>query len=308
MQKVILGLFILLTTVLIPISAQVCDLDFEDWETATNANPPSGWQRINSYVGTTAGNAYSGSKFAGMNTLDDQWIIEPLTCPGEVCFYWRASGASSNYDVNIDWSIDNGANWTNAHNISLNGSGSPTTYAQLCVDLPEASFSAPFEDVLIRFHHSRRVSGSFYFDDVCVNAGTCNVTPTQLTFSNLQAGCLAKETPFSVWVCATDSGENIDDTFAGSINVSGSGLSGTTTQTAVSGCAQFTDLELSASGNFTLSASAGTLSGSSSPITIEEQCAGTSNLKVVAYNLLNFPNGRDDCGASNTVIPRVGIL
>ncbi len=303
MQKRLLGLFLLLTSFLIPISAQVCDLDFEDWETATNANPPTGWQRIDSYVGTGATNAYSGNTFAGMNTLDDQWIVKPLTCPGEICFYWRASGTSSNYDVTIDWSIDNGTSWTNAETISLTGSGSPTTYAQLCVDLPEASFPAPFEDVLIRFYHSRRSSGSFYFDDVCVSAGTCDITATQLTFNDLQAGCLAQNTPFSVSVCATDASENIDNTFTGSISVSGNGLSGTTTQTAVNGCAQFTDLELNTAGDFTLMASDGTLYGSSTPITIADQCAAMSNLKVVAYNLLNFPNGRDDCGASNTVIP-----
>jgi len=303
MQKILLGLFLLLTINLSSISAQSCDLDFEDWETASNANPPAGWQRINSYVGTTASNAYSGSTFAGMNTLDDQWIVEPLTCPGEICFYWRASGASSNYDVAIDWSTDNGDTWTNAHTIILTGSGSPTTYSQLCVDLPESLFPAPFEGVLIRFHHERRSSGSFYFDDICVSAGTCNVNPTQLTFSNLQAGCLAKNTPFSISVCATDSGENIDETFAGAITVSGSGLSGTTSLTAVNGCAQFTDLALNAAGSFTLSASDGSLIGNSNSITIEDQCATTSNLTVVAYNLLNFPNGRDDCGASNTVIP-----
>jgi len=303
MQKLLLLFLFLLATTFSITFAQTCDLDFEDWENATNANPPTGWQRIDSYVGTAAGNSYSGSKFAGMNTLDDQWVVEPLTCPGEICFYWRASGGSSNYDVDIDWSTDNGTTWTTAHTIALTGSGSPTTYAQECVDLPEASYNAPFTGILVRFNMSRRVGGSFYFDDVCMSSGVCTVVPTQLTFTNLQGGCLQKNTPFSMTICATDAGENIDNTYSFAITVADANLSGMTTQTAINGCVQFTDLQISTAGNYTLSATSGGLSGMSNSITIEDLCPLTSSLKVVAYNLLNFPNGRDDCGTSNTVVP-----
>jgi len=288
------------------LSAQTCNLDFEDFEMATNLNPPAGWVRDGSYIGDISAN--SGTKHAGFNTEGDILIIEPLTCPGEISFFWRASGASSaNYDIDIDWSTDDGTTWTTAHTISLDGNNSPTTYSQTIVDLPEQLFPAPFENVLVRFHQSRRAGGSFYLDDVCMTEGICIVTPTQLTFNNLQAGCLQKNTPFSITVCATNAGGNVDDTFTENIDLmlnSGSGiLAGTTTQTAAAGCAVFNNITLSEADIFTLNAAATSLTGTSGNIEITDDCSLMENLKVMTYNLLNFPNGRDDCGASNTVIP-----
>jgi len=296
-------LFCLTFTLAIPqLQAQVCDLDFEDWESATNANPPTGWQRIDSYVGSASGSAYNGSKYGGMNTLGDQWVVEPLTCPGEICFWWRSSGLTSNFDVDIDWSVDNGGAWTTAHTISIDGTTDNRTYTQLCVDLPENLYTAPFEGVLIRFHHSRRVTGSFYFDDVCINGGTCTVAPTQLTFSGLQAGCIADATPFSYTVCATDASGYVDDTYAQSVSLSGSNLSGTLTKTAVNGCAQFTDLVFSAAGNYVINATSNSLAGVAPSLDVVDDCPTTETLKVMSYNLLNFPDGRNDCGA-NILVP-----
>ena len=287
------------------INAQPCNLDFEDFETATNANPPTGWVRDESYIATFA--PYAGTTHAGFNDLGDILIVEPLTCPGEISFYWRASGASSDYDMDIDWSVDNGMNWTTAHTISLNGSGSPTSYSQTTVDLPEAMFSPPFEGVLIRFHQSRRNGGSFYLDDVCVTEGTCIVTPTKLTFSGLQSGCLQKNTPFAITVCGTDANGYIDNTFAESININlntGSGsLIGTTSKMPTNGCAVFDDLTLSSAGNYTLGATSTSFTGISSSFEITDVCPLTDTLKVMTYNLLNFPNGRNDCGGGNMVIP-----
>lgn len=298
------SLYFCLTT----LTAQMCpidNLDFEDFETATNANPPAGWVRDESYIGTIAAN--SGTKHAGFNDLGDILIVEPLTCPGEISFFWRASGASSDYDIDIDWSTDGGTTWTTAQTIALDGNGSPTTYMQMTVDLPEAMFPAPFEGVLIRFHQSRRVGGSFYLDDVCVTKGTCVVTPTQLNFSNLQSGCLQENTPFFLSVCATDTDGNIDDTFIDDISLNlgtGSGtLAGTTTQIAVDGCATFPDLTLSAADIYTLNAASTSFAGVSENIEIIDLCPLTETLKVMTYNLLNFPDGRDDCGSENTVIP-----
>lgn len=294
---------LIFTTTINFVAAQTCDLIFEDWENATNANPPAGWQRIDSYVRTLGNSAYSGDTFAGMNTTGDQWIVKPLTCPGEICFYWRASGASSNYDIDIDWSIDNGTNWTTAHTITLNGSNSPLTYTQLCVDIPEELFPAPATDVLIRFHQSRRSSGSFYLEDVCVNSGTCVVTPTRLTFRDLQVGCIPSSTPFSINVCATNVDGYVDNTFTGTLTVSGTHLQGTLSQSAVNGCASFSDLQFSTAGDYTLSATGEGLTGDSDIVSVLTQCPTTSNIKVMAYNLLNFPNGRDDCGSDNIVVP-----
>ncbi len=286
------------------IHGQTCNLDFEDFEGTSNLNPPTGWQRINSYIGTSV--PFSGTTHAGFNTLGDIMIVEPLDCPGEICFYWRASGASSDYDIDIDYSEDGGTTWNTVHTISLNGSGSPTTYSQLCVDLPEASYAAPFTGILIRFHQSRRNTGTFYLDDVCVTEGTCVVNATELRFQAFQPSCIQTGTPFIGQVCATDVDGNIDETYTGSITLSkfsGSGaLSGTLTQNAVLGCATFNDLQLSAADFYELTADDGTWNTTSNSFEVKATCPTTDTLRVMSYNLLNFSDGRDDCGA-NTVVP-----
>ncbi len=287
-----------------PMFSQSCSLDSEGFEGTSNASPPAGWQRINSYIDAAFPN--SGTTHAGFNTLGDILIVESLTCPGQICFFWRASGATSNYDIDIDWSTDGGTTWNNAHKISLNGAGSPTTYQQTCVDLPENFFPAPFTAVLIRFNQSRRVSGSFYLDDVCIDAGTCSVTPSEMRIS-LPLACIQTGLPFSVEVCATDALGNISSAYNGNITLShnaGAGsISGTLSGTAVNGCFQFNNLSLNTVDNVhQLSATDGSISGTSSVFSALAQCPTVDTLRVMSYNLLNFPGGRDDCG-TNTVIP-----
>ncbi|MCP4442270.1 MAG: hypothetical protein GY810_25460 [Aureispira sp.] len=292
--------------ILLPILsyAQTCDLDLENFETSTNLNAPAGWQRLNSYFGNIA--PYSGTVHTGFNTLGDQLIVEPLNCPGEICFYWRASGTTSNYDIDIDWSDDNGLTWNTAQTINLNGSSTPTTYSQICVDLPENLYNPPFSDILIRFHQSRRVSGSFYLDDVCISSGTCSLVPTELRVSSLTGNCIPINTPFSLQVCATDNNGYIDPSYTGNITLSkilGTGtLGGTLIQNAVNGCTEFNDLTLSQAGSYDIQATTGTLNGLLTNFEIREQCPSLDTLRVMSYNLLNFPNGRNDCG-TNTVIP-----
>lgn len=281
--------------------AQSCDLDTEDFESGAT---PLAWQNTGVYIGTN--NPYQGTYFAGFNTAGDQLIVEPLDCPGEICFYWRASGFSSDYDVDIDWSDDNGATWNTVQTISLNGSGSPTTYSQTCVDLPENLYAPPFEGILIRFHQSRRNGGSFYLDDVCVSLGICSLTPTELQFSDLSANCISANVPFSLEVCATDASGFSDPSYNGIISLSKSSgvgiLGGTLSQTAVNGCATFNDLSLSQAGFYDLAATDGSLVGSFTNLEVLDQCPLTDTIRAMAYNLLNFPNGRDDCG-TNTVVP-----
>lgn len=223
------------------LNAQLCSLGFEDFEGTSNSNPPTGWQRINSYIGNSF--PYSGTTHAGFNTTGDQLILAPLYCPGELCFYWRASGFSSDYDMDIDYSIDNGLNWITVQTISLNGSGSPTSYAARCVDLPEANFPAPFSGVLIRFHQSRRNSGSFYLDDVCLQGGACVVQATTVQIQAIQPACLQVNTPFSVQVCATDASGNIDLSYQGTLQLNTlagpSILNGTSTLLAQQGCVHY---------------------------------------------------------------------
>ena len=286
------------------LNAQLCSLGFEDFEGTSNSNPPTGWQRINSYIGNSF--PYSGTTHAGFNTTGDQLILAPLYCPGELCFYWRASGFSSDYDMDIDYSIDNGLNWITVQTISLNGSGSPTSYAARCVDLPEANFPAPFSGVLIRFHQSRRNSGSFYLDDVCLQGGACVVQATTVQIQAIQPACLQVNTPFSVQVCATDASGNIDLSYQGTLQLNTlagpSNLNGTRTLLAQQGCADFQNLSYNSAGLYSLNASDSNWSSSTVNKEVLSNCPRVSQLRIMSYNLLNFPNGRNDCG-SNTVVP-----
>jgi hypothetical protein len=302
-MRILLLLFFILS-IFGSLKAQSCNLDAEGFEGSSNLSPPAGWQIVNSYIGNT--NPNTGTQHAGFNTLGDILIVEPLTCPGQICFFWRASGTTSNFDIDVDWSSDNGLSWNNAHKIVLGGSGSPTAYQQTCVNLPENLYPAPFSGILIRFHQSRRVSGSFYLDDVCVDAGNCSVSPTQLRFT-LPTACIETTSTFSIQVCATDNSGNVATAYNGSISLSylqGPGiLSGTLSQNAVSGCATFNGLRISNSGStHQLSATDGVLNGNSTVFDVLSLCPTKDTIRVMSYNLLNFPNGRDDCG-TNLVIP-----
>ena len=288
------------------LKSQSCDIDFEDFEGTSNTNPPTGWQRINSYIGTTV--PYSGTTHAGFNTDEDIFIIEPVDCPSQICFYWRTSGTSSSFDINIDWSDDNEATWNTVRTIRVQDTLNRTTYRQTCVDLPMASFN-PSTDIKIRFRQYNRTGGTWYLDDVCISSGGA----TQLSFTNQPAGCSLINTDFSTIVCAVDDCGNIDNTYISNITLSkntGSGtLSGTLTQTAVSGCATFSDLEVDAADSYTLVSSDGSLiNDTTSSIEFKSTCPTVDTLTVVSYNLLNFPDGRDDCGTNTTITNRVDTL
>ena len=100
----LLSLFLLLAHS--SVQAQTCDLINEQFDSGT---PPAGWVQNGNYFGTTF--PFSGTTFAGFNTLNDQLTLAAVDCPGQICFYWRASGSSSNWDVDVEWSDDSGANW-----------------------------------------------------------------------------------------------------------------------------------------------------------------------------------------------------
>ena len=303
MFKVLVSLFLLFFNTVI-LFGQSCNLLTEGFEGATNAVPPSGWQLNGSYIGTI--NPNTGTTHAGFNTLGDELIVRPLTCPGQICFSWRASGTTSNFDVDVEWSQDGGLNWNKEYSISLTGASSPTTYAQACVDLPEQLYQAPFQNILIRFVQSRRVGGSLYLDDICISSGSCTVTPTRFDVQ-LPAACIQTGSPFSVYVCATDSAGNQSNQYNGAISLShpsGSGtLTGTLTQTASGGCALFNNLVLTNSDSLhQLFASGTNLSGTSNIFSTFNVCNSLDTIRVMSYNLLNFPYGRNDCG-TNIVVP-----
>jgi hypothetical protein len=272
----------------------------EGFETSTALNEPTGWKwqgvDVDQNITTMPFSpARTGVKRMGFNLISENAIVKVLYCPGTINFWWRASGASSNFKVDIEYSFDK-ISWTVVDNLTATGSGSPTSYIQKNIVLPNSNFIAPF-NTYIRFNMSARVSGTFYMDDLCISKGTCTVVPTQLRFFEVPTNCISSNRAFGLKVCATDNNGFIDSTYSSPIIVSlatGTGLlSGTTNITAVNGCATYNDLKYSTTAPLSLAANSGLLVSTNNPIGLDivAKCPNVDTLKLVTYNLLNFPEG-----------------
>lgn len=268
---------------------------FQDFEGYSVSNPPPGWITKNvDYDAFGTFLAYSGTKRLGMNDVNDSIITPLVSCPNQINFYWRASGASSSWVVQIQYSTDL-ANWTTIDNITTTGSGSPITYQLKTIAFPNNILTPPF-GVYIRWNMTSRVSGTFYLDDVCMLQGVCHAVATQLRFTQYTSNCVPSGIPFSAQVCATDNNGFTDTTFTNTITLSTSSpgtLGGTLSVNAVAGCATFNNVTYSSVSPLSITAQSGSFT-SPVPLTglnIQTTCPNVDTLKVVTYNLLNFPLG-----------------
>ncbi len=271
----------------------------ENFEAATAANPPTGWD--------TPGVDYAASTFndnrkcMGINTVNsiatpEYAITKLLFCPGPVSFVWRSSGTTSAFIINIDYSFDK-VNWTTAGTLNSNVANR-TTFQSFTVNMPNANFIAPFKTYIRWVMASRTsTSGTFYMDDLCIGKGTCSVVPTQVRFFDNPTQCIGSNVPFNLKVCATDNNGYIDSTYAGTVNLNltaGTGtLSGSTSAVASQGCAVFSAVKFSGIAPLTIAASSGALNSTNnvSTLDIKTKCPNVDTLKLVTYNLLNFPLG-----------------
>ena len=275
--------------------AQSCDLLDFGFEGYTTASPPPGWVTDGIYI--NGGSAHGGARKAGFNSRDDALVSPELACADQVCFYWRASSAGARYDLQLAWKDSVHTNWQLLHTISLDGTASPVTYTQTCVDLPELLFADG--KARLRWLLSYRSGGTLYLDDICVSAGTCTVAPTRLTFTATPRRCLPPGVPFGVDVCATDTLGFVDQSFGAPISLTNEpDLQGTTTLSPTKGCARFSGLRMDFAKTFTLQAQGGGLHGTAPTLETRTDCPSSTELRVMAYNLLNFPNGKS-CGTSN---------
>ena len=285
--------------------SQSCNLASEGFE--NGGSEPAGWVRSGAYTnGTLQPN--TGTYHAGFNNEGGQLISPTYACPSQICFYWRTSGLSSDFLIDIQWSDDNQSTWNTLLTINVQDTASRTTYRQKCIDLNSIIFTNP-NQVQFRFLQYNRTGGTWFLDDVCISGGGA----TKLSFISTPQGCTPINTNFSTEVCATDDCGNIDNTYIGNISISkhtGTGdLIGTLTQATSSGCASFTDLQLDTEDSYSLIANEGVLTNdTSSIIEIKADCPLTDTLTIMVYNLLNFPNGRDDCGTNTTIVNRIDTL
>jgi hypothetical protein len=258
---------------------------------------PAGWTIFNcdikGNVATLLGR--TDSFRVGMNDLLDTVITKPINCPDSLNFYYKASGASSNWTVMVQYSTDF-SNWFNLDSIKTTGSGSPTNYVQKKIKFNSTALAPPFT-LYFRWRMTARVSGTFYLDDVCITSGVCHATATQFRFTNSPTNCTGTGLPFSVTVSATDANGFVDTTFNGPVTLalaSGAGaLSGTLSQNAVAGNATFNNTIFSGVAPLSITASGGGFT-TNAPLTtldVRTTCPNVDTLKVMTYNLLNFPNG-----------------
>jgi hypothetical protein len=299
-------LMILVFLVSIKLNGQTCDFGTQNFTGSSPANPPSGWVRA---VGVDIGGSFPADAMndpaVGFNLVAESIISPTVTCLDTLKFQWKASGASSNFDVKIYYTQDDinaSPNWILANTIITTGSVSPTTLQTMVVNIMQENLVAPF-NIRIKWEMTRRVGGSFYLDNVCFNSGPCFVTPTKYT-STLGPGCKLEETNVNVKTCATDNNGYVDTNFVGNITLaklSGPGtIGGTLSGNAIKGCFT-TNLTFSAAGSYTLqsNSSSNSLTGISPTIPIASECIAEDTIRVMSYNILNFPLGRNDCSGNN---------
>ena len=301
---------LLLTLVSTSVSAQTveaCDLGTQDWENGTNANPPEGWARI----GSTNQAAPCGNcgeiqgKAIGFNLVGEGTASPVLPCVGTVTFDWHTSSGGAEQTVLVQWSQtpEEEASWQTFTTLDITGIGSAQrNYMTVEADLPEEAAVAPF-GISVRWLLTARTSGTFYLDNICLTSGTCTVQPTQITFTQLPVTCIEVGAPFTVEACATDVNGFVATTFTGDITVQTGGVDvqGGTTAAATEGCVQL-DLTATEAGDFTLIGQATQLAPATTPLSAEQTCPNEIDVRVMAYNLLNFPNGRDRCEDPNDII------
>ncbi len=117
----------------------------------------------------------------------------------------------------------------------------------------------------------------------------------ELDFRSIPTVCVQTDSLFSVKICAVDGGGNMDTSYndltALRINSEpgGATLTGNLIRTATDGCVIFDSLSLDVTGDYTLLATNGTLTGISDSIQVDRNCVGQSTWEGLIIN--EFSNG-----------------
>ncbi len=280
------------------LSAQ-CGALSESFNGATPANPPTGWLANGIEFKPSTPSAFNlayqpatlDSFRAGLNNTGEFIRTKFITCPDSIEFYWRSSGGANSFAVAIEFSTDN-VNWTVLDSIVAPNN----VYTLKKINFNEISLLPPF-GVYIRWFMYRFTSGACYVDQVCMKQGKCHAIASQINFPNFTTNCTPSGIPFNIQACATDNNGYTDTTFNGPITLSlasGAGtLGGTLTKNAVMGCASFNNVTFSGSKPFSVNATTGTYNSVNplSTLDVQTTCPNIDTLKIVTYNLLNYPHG-----------------
>ena len=195
---------------------------------------------------------------------------------------------------------------------TLTGAASTFLAGQTSTDIGVSENSSTLEGQSMQLTGN----GSFYGDFTWTNntantyngvntgqtfGGPCGSGPavaTEIRFTFTPAGCITPGQNFNISVCGTDATGNVDLSYAGNIIlslISGPGsLTGTTTQTAVLGCTNFTNLSLTSVGAYQIRATDGTFSDTSAFIYISPTCATCPNLNAALIDACGVEEGRNE--------------
>jgi len=132
-----------------------------------DTNFPTGWVGTG-YVQNSAGNANTGTYFAGLNATAKYIRTDLITNPTSLSFSYRYSSGTANNTVKVQVSSD-GSNWTDYQSYVATGSGASTTYSASTITL---NLTGTY---YIQWIMTARSGGSFYFDDVSIVSGTPEV-------------------------------------------------------------------------------------------------------------------------------------
>ncbi len=123
---------------------------------------PGTWTATSVTTISNATNAHTGTFYANFNSSTDKLRTDIQTNPNVLTFWVRASGTTSNFSFNVEYSTD-AITWTSAATYSANGANSgaiTTTYSQKSITLGLTG------NYYIRFTQNPRTGGSCYLDDV----------------------------------------------------------------------------------------------------------------------------------------------
>ncbi|MFM2387463.1 MAG: hypothetical protein RL660_2220 [Bacteroidota bacterium] len=271
----------------------------ESFNGATPANPPSGWLangiEFKPSVPQTFNLAYQPATLdsfrAGLNTVGEYVRSRLVTCPDSVKFYWRSSGSANSWAVAIEYSIDNIA-WTTLDSIVAPN----TTYTLKSINIPN-NLLLPNFGIYVRWYMYRWTSGACYVDEICMPQAVCHAVASELRFASATQNCVPSNSPFSVTVQATDANGFVDTTYNALVNLNvqsgGGSLGGTISTNAIAGVATFNNLSYSGQSPVTLGATSGAFTQNAplSTLNIQATCPSVDTLKIVTYNVLNFPRG-----------------
>lgn len=137
----------------------------------------------------STGSKISGSYGCGLAAKGRSLQTPKIKNPQVLTFKAKASGTTSNYTAQVQYSND-GTNWTTAKSFAANGSNTGTIKTTAATNTVTLNLTGSY---YLRFYISARSAGSFYFDDVKVTGTGLDTSSSGSTGSSSGSTTTVKE-------------------------------------------------------------------------------------------------------------------